>query len=148
MHLLSLLKEADPARHLRAVRGLRDSSITITYSHKTKTELRGYVRNGTGVEYEVEITDGRVSCSCPDATHRKGPCKHAIALAVSILQQTETADNRIHLMWDNGHILCGATDIKRFWQRWNYNALSWPDVCPQCVHQWTHSAEEVRHGNG
>jgi hypothetical protein len=46
----------------------------------------------------------------------------------------------IHLQWDNGVILCGEANPRRFWLRWTWNALNWPDVCPACVQTWTRPA--------
>jgi hypothetical protein len=65
-------------------------------------------------------------------------------LCVHILQQTEPAEDKIHLMWTDGTVLCGQDQPKRFWQRWNYNVFSWPDVCPTCLHAWTHAVRVSR----
>jgi hypothetical protein len=96
------------------------------------------VRNGEAKEYRVIVNDAGALCSCPDAFYHRGPCKHVAAVAISCLQPK--TDDAIHLMWDDGHILCSATDVKRYWQNWSLNALNWPDICPTCVHQWTHPA--------
>jgi len=139
-HLLSTLREVSPDRHNRAVQGLRDHSLTVTLVKQSDAEIRALVKNGSGIERRVIINDQYAACSCEDFFHRKATCKHLLAVCISCLQQPEQ-DNRIHLMRDTGHILCGATAVKRFWQNWSLNALNWNDlVCPACVHVWTHPA--------
>ena len=135
-HLLSTLREVTPDRHNRAVQGLRDHTLAVTLVRQDDAEIRAQVRNGDAREYRVIINDAGALCSCPDAFYHRGPCKHVAAVCVTVLQPK--TDNSIHLLWDSGTILCGATDVKRFWQRWTWNALNWPDVCPQCVTVWTH----------
>jgi hypothetical protein len=142
-YLLSTLRASTPERHQLAVRGLRDGTLTITIAYRTGSEIRAIVKNGDGIEYGVNLSDRGNFCSCKDALYRGVTCKHQLALCVFVLQQTEQTEDHIHLMWNDGTILCGATDVKRFWQRWNYNALNWPDVCPACLHQWTHPAERL-----
>lgn len=142
-YLLSTLRASTPERHQAAVRGLRDGTFTITIAYKTESEIRALVKNGDGHEYGVNLSDHGNFCSCKDALYRGTTCKHQLALAVHVLQQNEQPENPIHLMWQDGTVLCGATDVKRFWQRWNYNVFSWPDVCPACVHTWTHPAERL-----
>jgi hypothetical protein len=71
---------------------------------------------------------------------------HALAARIRALQPVE---NDIHLQWpDDGAVLCGIVQPRRFWVRWTLNALNWYDVCPACVHVWTHPASngEVHHG--
>src|SRR3954463_9037944 len=136
--LLSPLREVSPDRHNRAVRGLRDGTLTVTLTIQSETEIRGFVTNGDGNRYGVCLTEHGAFCSCPDAMHRGLVCKHAVALCVRCLQQSAISENPIHLWFPDGTAaLCGETHPKRFWQRWNYNVFSWPDVCPSCVQQWT-----------
>jgi predicted nucleic acid-binding Zn finger protein len=142
-HLLSTLREVTPDRHNRAVQGLRDHTLTVTLVKQTDAEIRALVRNGDAKEYRIIINDTGSLCSCPDAFYHRGPCKHVAAVCVTALQPK--ADNSIHLQWDSGVILCGESNPRRYWQRWTLNALSWPDVCPQCVHTWTHPAEGGHH---
>jgi hypothetical protein len=122
-YLLSTLRSATPERHQQAVRGLRDSTLSITMAFRTEEEVRALVKNGDGHEDGVNLSDRGNFCSCKDALYRGTTCKHQIALCVFILQQNKLAEDKIHLMWDNGTILCGATEVKRFWQNWTYNAL-------------------------
>jgi hypothetical protein len=138
--LLSILREATPDRHNRAVQGLKDGSLTITLTRQTDAEIRALVKNGDGIEYGVTLTGHGAFCSCKDALYRSRACKHAMAVCISRLQQHGPVANQIHLMWPDGHILCGAAGVKRFWLNWTLNALNWPDVCPQCVYGWTHPA--------
>ena|SRR2546423_185459 len=146
-HLLAILRESTPERHQKAVHGLRDGTLTVSLTRQTDAEIRALVRNGDGIEYGVTLTEHGACCSCKDALYRGAICKHALAVCISRLQQNNPAEDRIHLMWSDGHILCGATAVKRFWQNWTLNALNWNDlVCQPCVHAWTHPtrAEEVR----
>jgi predicted ABC-type ATPase len=130
-------------RQRKAIEGLTDGSLTITLTRQTEAEIRALVKNGDGIEYGVTLTEHGAFCSCKDALYRGGVCKHAVATCVFCLQHTEPADDRIHLMWSNGGILCGATAVKRFWQNWTLNALNWSDLmCQPCVHAWTHPAEQ------
>jgi hypothetical protein len=135
------LREATIDRHHKAVQGLKDGSLIITLTRQTDAEIRALVKNGDGVEYGVTLTERGSYCSCPDALYRGGVCKHAVATCVFCLHHPQTTEDRIHLMWFDGHILCGVTTAKRFWQNWTLNALNWSDlVCTACVHVWTHPA--------
>ena len=138
--LLSPLRETTPERHKRAVQGLRDGTLTVTLTRQAEAEIRALVKNGDGIEYGVTLTEHGAFCSCKDALYRGVTCKHALAVCISQLQHNDQAADRIHLMWSNGGILCSATAVKRYWQNWTWNALNWPDVCPTCVHAWTHPA--------
>jgi hypothetical protein len=143
-YLLSTLRAATPERHQVAVRGLRDGSFTITITCRTEKEIRALVKNGDGKEYGVHLATYDNFCSCKDSLYRRSICKHQIALCVFVLQENERAQDRVHLMWQDGSILCGATNVKRFWQRWTMNALNWSDlVCQPCVHAWLASAETL-----
>src|SRR6188474_3076143 len=106
-YLLSTLRASTPERHQAAVRGLRDGTFTITIAYRSDSEIRALVKNGDGHEYGVNLSDRGNFCSCKDALYRGVVCKHQIALAVFILQ-TEPAEDRIHLMWQDGTVLCGA----------------------------------------
>ena len=135
--LLSPLREVSLDRHNRAIQGLKDGSLIVTLTRRTEAEIRALVRNGDGHTYGVTLTAHGAFCSCPDALYRGLVCKHAVALCVRCLQQAAISENPIHLWFPDGTAaLCGETHPKRFWQRWNYNVFSWPDVCPFCVQQW------------
>jgi hypothetical protein len=56
----------------------------------------------------------------------------------------DTLDTSIHLMWNDGRILCGIHQPTRFWLNWTLNALNWSDMCPACVHAWVHPIQEGR----
>ena|SRR2546422_8960399 len=138
--ILAILRESTPDRHQKAVRGLADGTLTVTLVKQSDAEIRALVKNGSGLEYRVIINDAGSICSCPDAFYHRGPCKHAAAVCIFSLQRYER-DNHIHLMWaSSGMVLCGEQHPTRFWQNWTLNALNWPDVCPLCVHVWTHPA--------
>ena len=144
-YLLSTLRASTPERHQLAVKGLRDGTFTITIAFRSDSEIRTIIRNGNGAEYGVNLSDRGNFCSCKDALYRGVGCKHQIALCVHILQQNEQPEDRIHLMWHDGTVLCGQSQPKRFWMNWTLNALNWSDiVCQACVHQWTHPAGESR----
>jgi SWIM zinc finger len=144
-YLLSTLRAATPERHQAAVRGLRDHTLTITIVYRSETEIRALCKNGEGAEYGVNLSDHGNFCSCKDALYRGVICKHQIALCVHILQQNEQAQDRIHLMWQDGTVLCGQEQPRRFWQNWTLNALNWSDiVCQACVDRWLHPAGESR----
>jgi hypothetical protein len=144
-YLLSTLRAATPERHQLAVRGLRDGTFTITIAHRSDSEIRALVKNGDGHEYGVNLSDHGNFCSCKDALYRGTTCKHQIALCVFVLQQNEPVQDKIHLMWTDGTVLCGQTEPKRFWQNWTLNALNWSDlVCQGCVQNWLKPAGESR----
>src|SRR5215813_14443190 len=127
--LLSTLREVTPDRPNRAVQGLRDHTLTVTLVKQSDAEIRAIVRNGEAKEYRVIINDAGALCSCPDAFYR-GPCKHVAAVCIAQLQQHQAHGTLIHLMHDNGVVLCGEASPRRFWLRWTWNALNWSDVCP------------------
>ena len=145
-YILSTLRAASPERHQLAVRGLRDGTLNITLAFRSDRELRALVKNGDGQEYGVLLSDRGNFCSCKAARYRGATCKHQLARCVFVLQQSEAAVDRIHL-WHPADVLplCGETHPKRFWQRWNYNVFSWTDVCPACMHAWTHPALHREH---
>jgi hypothetical protein len=48
-------------------------------------------------------------------------------------------------MWNDGTVLCGQSQPKRFWMNWTMNALNWSDiVCQACVQTWLHPSGENR----
>lgn len=99
------------------------------------------MRNDDSREYGVTLTEAVATCSCKDALSRGVVCKHSIATALFCLQQPDPHDDRIHLMWNRGEILCGKTltPTTRFWLRWTLNAMNWTDIiCQPCVRAWTH----------
>src|SRR4029453_4374118 len=143
-YLLSTLRSATPERHQLAVRGLRGGTLSITIACRTEEEIRALVKNGEGHEYGVNLSDHGNFCSCKDALYRGTTCKPQIAFVVHFPQQTEPAEDKIHLMWNDGTVLCGQTQPKRFWQNWTLNALNWTDiVCQGCVHTWLHPSGKL-----
>jgi hypothetical protein len=137
--LLTPLRATTPDRREKAETGLTDGTLTVTLTRQTETEIRALVKNGDGKEYGVTLTEGLTTCSCKDALYRGAICKHALAACFFCLQQYQPAEDRIHLMWNSGEILCGLSEPKRFWRNWSLNALNWSDlVCQPCVHAWTH----------
>src|SRR4029450_541979 len=144
-YLLSTLRSARPERHQLAVRGLRDHTLSFTVAFRSESEIRALCKNGNGQEYGVNLSDHGNFCNCKDALYRGTTCKHQLALCVFVLQQNEQREDRIHLMWNDGTILCGQSQPKRYWMHWTLNALNWSDiVCQACVHQWMHPTGESR----
>jgi hypothetical protein len=138
-YLLAPLREVSIDRHNRAIQGLQDGSLMVTITKHTDREVRALVRNGAGIEYGVTLTEHGTFCSCKDALYRGAVCKHAVAACVFCLQ-LHTTEKLIHLMWNDGRLLCGLTEAQRFWRNWTLNALNWPDVCQTCVQAWTQPA--------
>src|SRR2546428_4308312 len=134
MTLFSPLGESDPERYQKAVHGLRDGTLTVSITRHTEQEIRAIVKNGSGKEYRCVLANDHTVCSCGDAFYRGATCKHLLAVCISQLQQIDPAENKIHLMWSNGTVLCGEQHPQRFWQNWPLNALNWNDVCPLCIH--------------
>ena len=141
--LLPILRESTIHRHNAGARGLRDGSIIVTITRRTDNEIRALVKSG-GSEYGVTLTEHAPACSCKDALYRGTICKHSVATALFCLQEPYAEQNRIHLMWNSGEILCGTTltPSTRFWRNWTGNALNWSDIiCQTCVHTWTHPTQ-------
>ena len=141
--LMSHVQHSLRDRQRKAIEGLADGSLTVTLTRQTEAEIRALVKNGDGIEYGVTLTEAGTFCSCKDALYRAATCKHALAACLFCLHQYETTDDRIHLMWRSGEILCGVATAQRFWRNWTLNALNWNDlVCQPCVHAWTHPATQ------
>jgi hypothetical protein len=121
----------------RAVCGLAEGSLTISLTRQTAAEIRALVKNGDGSEYGVTLTEALTTCSCKDALYRGVVCKHAVAVALHVLrtpQQPKKEKPPIHLMWQNGEILCGGSLADGFWVwPWTDYMLTWPEACPACV---------------
>ena len=70
----------------RAVEALAAGTMTVTLTRQTDMEIRALVKNGTGKEYGVTLTETGAFCSCPDALYRGVTCKHATVLALPVLR--------------------------------------------------------------
>ena len=46
----------------------------------------GYLKNGSGTEYGVVLTEKELFCSCPDRMYRHLVCKHMVVLALYVLR--------------------------------------------------------------
>jgi hypothetical protein len=86
--ILSALRDITPERLQKAVLGLCDGSLTVTVTRQVGDKIHGLVKNGEAKEYGVTLAE---ACSCPDALYRGLVCKHAVALALSVLRQPEKA---------------------------------------------------------
>ena len=55
--VLTVVQHVSTDRLQRAVTALADSSLTMTLTRQTETEIRVLVKNGEGKEYGVTLTD-------------------------------------------------------------------------------------------
>jgi len=143
--ILSTMRAVSADRLQKAVCGLADGSFTVTLTRQTDSELRALVKNGSGAEYGVTLTEGLTSCSCKDALYRDVVCKHVAALALHTLrtsaeEQPKPARPLTHLLWSDGTVLCGEERIEKVWT-WPWpetilnNTTHWPEValCQACL---------------
>src|SRR5438876_10951923 len=84
--VLSVLQHVSTDRLQRAVNALVDGSLTVTITRQTEAEIRALVQNGEDKEYGVTLTSTLTTCSCKDALYRAVVCKHATAVALSVLR--------------------------------------------------------------
>lgn len=150
--VLSLLRQVDGERFERAVNSLAQGFLSLTLTRQQPQEIRALVRNGEGKEYGVTLTEAVATCSCKDALYRGVICKHAVAVALSVLRapqpqvsalQTPAPQSPpcIHLMWRDGIVLCGVPEPDRFWvYPWTDNVWNWPDICSDCKAAWKQPA--------
>jgi len=82
----SILATVEKGRLQKAVEGLIADAYSIALASQSETEIRGFVANGDGKQYDVVLTEGRAFCSCPDAMYRKAVCKHAVVLALHVIR--------------------------------------------------------------
>jgi SWIM zinc finger len=144
--VLHAVQEVPADRLQKAVCGLADGTLTVTLTRQSDCEIRALVKNGTGAEYGVTLTESLIACSCKDALYRGGICKHATATALYVLR-TPHAKKEVpapqfptfHLMWRDGIVLCGDPHAERV-QMWPWTAgmVTWPEVCPSCVTAYQH----------
>lgn len=76
----------DTERLIRGTCALADGSMSVTLTRQGNREVRGSVVNGDGKRYDVVLTPERAFCDCPDSRFRHAICKHAVALALTVLQ--------------------------------------------------------------
>jgi predicted nucleic acid-binding Zn finger protein len=133
--VLNVLRQVSTDRLQKAVTALADGSLTMTLTRQTEAEIRALVKNGTGKEYGVTLTEAGVFCSCPDALYRGSVCKHATTLALAVLRGIvkETKSTRtIHLVSPEGVTLCGRQSPAHFW-KWPYwPETAWKESCADC----------------
>src|SRR5713101_52675 len=140
--VLTVLQHVSTDRLHRAVNALADGSLTLTLTRQTEAEIRALVQNGEGKEYGLTLTEMGVFCSCPDALYRGVICKHAVALALSVLRTPVKETSPLHLMWRNGAALCGVNHPERFWVwPWSETVVTWPEICTACVTAWKQPAK-------
>lgn len=71
--------ELDPDRAASAAEALSDEGVRMRRGRERGTVVVGSF-SGRG-EYLVELD--RRDCSCPDARHHGGPCKHLLAVLLA-----------------------------------------------------------------
>src|SRR5215475_12926242 len=84
--VITVLQHVSLDRLQKAVTALAATDLSVTLTRQTETELRALVKNGEGKEYGVTLTTDKTFCSCPDALYRGVTCKHATAVALSVLR--------------------------------------------------------------
>lgn len=84
--VLHTIQDVTTDRLHKAVCGLADVTLTITLTRQSDAEIRALVKNGTGSEYGVTLTQTLIACSCKDALYRGGICKHGVAVALYVLR--------------------------------------------------------------
>lgn len=139
--VLRIVQHVSPDRLQRAVCGLAEGTLSVTLTRQSDSEIRALVKNGDGIEYGVTITDSLATCSCKDSLYRAVVCKHAVAVALSVLrtspppkEQPKQKKPLAHLMWRSGEVLCGGNHTDGFWVwPWTDYMLTWPEACPACV---------------
>jgi uncharacterized Zn finger protein len=87
----SILATVDTDRLLRGVEGLTAGAYSITLTRLTEQEISAYVTNGDSKIYRVTLTEHRSFCGCGDNMFRSKTCKHAVALALSVIRTPQTA---------------------------------------------------------
>ena len=90
--VLTVLQHVTMERLQKAVNALTDTSVAVTLTRQTEAEIRALVKNGTGKEYGVTLTEAGAFCSCPDALYRGVTCKHATALALTVLRMPQVEE--------------------------------------------------------
>jgi hypothetical protein len=94
MEAKTVLVKVEKGRLYKAVEGLASGAYTITVTGQGEAEVRGFVANGDGREYGVVLTRGQAFCSCKDAIYRRSVCKHAVALALSVIRNPQVQEAR------------------------------------------------------
>jgi uncharacterized Zn finger protein len=84
--VLNAVRDVEKERLAKAVCGLADGSITVNVTGQSEREVKGFVANADGKRYGVSLTADRAFCSCPDSMFRHSICKHAVALALTVLR--------------------------------------------------------------
>jgi uncharacterized Zn finger protein len=87
--VLTVLQHVSTDRLQRAVNAFADGSMTVSLTRQTEAEIRALVRNGDGKAYGVTLAETGAFCSCPDALYRGVTCKHATAVALSVLRMPQ-----------------------------------------------------------
>ena len=102
--VLQAVEQVSPDRLQKAVCGLANGTLTVSLIRQSPFEVRGYVQHGQSKEpYEITLTAARAWCSCPDALFRHAICKHAVALALTVLRHPRPETKRTYQLGDLVH---------------------------------------------
>lgn len=82
----TVLARVEDQRFSKAAEGIRKGMYQTTITLQTTEEVRGLVKKSDAKEYGCTITAAGAFCSCPDALYRGTICKHAVALALSVIR--------------------------------------------------------------
>src|SRR5262245_6228604 len=84
--ILTVLQRVSPERLQKAVNALVTGDMSLSVTRHTATEIRALVKNGDGIEHGTVLTEALATCSCRDSLYRGTVCKHAAAVALSVLR--------------------------------------------------------------
>jgi len=93
--VLTVLQNVTTERLQKAVNALAEASMAVILTRQTEAEIRALVKNGTGKEYGVTLTEAGAFCSCPDALYRGVSCKHVAVLALTVLRMPQVQEEPI-----------------------------------------------------
>jgi hypothetical protein len=86
----SILARVEPGRLAKAVEGLVSGAYQVEVTFRDQYRACGTVTNGDRKPYAVTLgMDEFVACNCPDATYRKGICKHVVVLALHTIRNPQ-----------------------------------------------------------
>jgi len=85
--ILEKVAKADSERTLKAIQGLTSGAYRVTVTVQDEWRVSGTVANGDGKAYSVSVgSDEFYACECPDFAYRRAICKHAVTLALYVIQ--------------------------------------------------------------
>lgn len=128
----AILENAEPKRWQRAVDAWAARAYTITLTYPDAHRVCGTVTNGEGMTYQTAIgAAGFHACSCPDAVYRAAPCKHVLALCLTVIRALDAQP------------VCAWCDergpVAPLAMTWGYEPL----VCQECWRDETLRRQQV-----